>query len=296
MKTMSNRMQGRLRAAAVAVLLVLAPGLLDAQVTRYVHFEQGGSQGWGVLEGQTIQRLSAAPWDGGTSTGQSVALSAVTLLPPATPLTAVVVNVNYPSGVTGQPRPHPTIITLPPRAFVGHDAPIQRPVEVENLRAEPTAAVVIGRTASNVSPEEAGDYILGVAAAVDVTAVDWRSGQWTRSKGTDSFKPIGPAVVSGVDYNNLTIVGRHNGTAMSPVRTSEMIWDFHELVSFISRYMTLNPGDVVMAGTAGADFTVALQAGDTFEVEIEGVGTLRNPVNARSPMVNLPPANYHGLR
>jgi 2-keto-4-pentenoate hydratase/2-oxohepta-3-ene-1,7-dioic acid hydratase in catechol pathway len=281
-------------ACLLAALLAAAP-VAQAQVTRYVHFQQGNAEGWGVLEGETIQRLSGAPWAGGTRTGQSVALSAVTLLAPTTPRTAVVVNVNYPSGVprnqAGEPqeRDHPTIITLPPRAFVGNGAPIMRPVEVENLRAEPTAAVIIGRTATSISPAEAGQYIFGVAPAVDVTAMDWRTGQWTRSKGTDSFKPVGPVVVSGVDYNNLTIVGKHNGTAMQPVRTSEMIWDFNELVSYVSQYMTLNPGDIVLAGTAGQTFTVALQAGDTFEVEIAGVGTLRNPVQAAPAMATLPP-------
>jgi len=272
-------------------LLAIAPSMVGAQVTQYVHFEEGEGSAWGVLQGETIQRLSAAPWEGGTQTGQPVGLASVNILPPAHPYTAVVVNVNYPTGVTGQPRERPTIITLPPGAFVGHGSPIMRPAEVEDLRAEPTAAIVIGRTATNVSAAQAGDYILGVAAAVDVTAMDWRpqGSQWTRAKGTDSFKPIGPAVVSGVDYNNLTIVGRHNGVAMPSVHTADMIWDFHELVSYVSRYMTLNPGDVILAGTAGQDFTVSLQPGDTFEVEIAGVGTLTNPVQARAPMTTLPP-------
>jgi 2-keto-4-pentenoate hydratase/2-oxohepta-3-ene-1,7-dioic acid hydratase in catechol pathway len=111
-----------------------------------------------------------------------------------------------------------------------------------------------------------------------------------RSKGTDTFKPMGPALVSGVDYNNLTITGRHNGTALQPVRTSEMIWDFNELVSYISRYMTLSPGDVVFAGTAGADRTVAVQAGDTFEVDVSSVGMLRSPIAAAPPIApTLPP-------
>lgn len=279
--------------ALAAVALAALPGLVGAQVTRYVHYQQGNAaSAWGVLQGETIQPLSAAPFAGGTPAGSSVALSAVTLLPPAIPRTAVVVNVNYPSGVTGNPRERPTIITLPPRAFVGAGSPILRPVEAENVRAEATVGIVIGRTASNVSASDAGQYILGVVPAVDVTAMDWRPGgsQWTRSKGTDSFKPIGPAVVSGVDYNNLTIIGRHNGTALPPVRTADMIWDFGELVEYVSRYMTLNPGDVILAGTAGQDFTVALQAGDTFEVEIAGVGTLRTPVQAAAPIAaTLPP-------
>jgi 2-keto-4-pentenoate hydratase/2-oxohepta-3-ene-1,7-dioic acid hydratase in catechol pathway len=279
----------------LALSLLAAVPAADAQVVRYVHFQQGnGPSAWGILEGETIQRLSAAPFLGGTRSGQSVALSAVTLLPPATPSTAIITNVNYSSGLAANatPRERPTVITLPPGAFVGNGAPIMRPVEVQDFRAEATAAVVIGRRAVNVTPEQASQYIFGVAPAIDVTAEDYRprGSQWTRAKGTDSFKPIGPAVVTGVNYNALTIVGRHNGTALPPVQTSAMLFDFNELVSYISQFMTLNPGDVVMAGTAGPTFTVALQAGDTFEVDIAGVGTLRNPVRARAPMTTLPPS------
>jgi 2-keto-4-pentenoate hydratase/2-oxohepta-3-ene-1,7-dioic acid hydratase in catechol pathway len=198
-------------------------GAAQAQVTRYVHFQQGnGPSAWGILEGETIHRLSAPPFSGGTRSGQSVALSAVTLLPPATPKTAIITNVNYPSGLNPdqKPRERPTVITIPPGAFVGHGAEIRRPVEVKDLRAEATAAIVISRRAANVTPEQARQHILGVAPAVDVTAMDWRQGQWTRAKGTDTFKPIGPVVVSGVDYNNLTIVGKHNGTALPAVKTA----------------------------------------------------------------------------
>ncbi len=286
--------QKMIRTTLILTLALMAgmTSAARAQVTQYIHFEQSGAEGWGVLEGETIHRLSEAPYLNGSRTGQSVALSAVTLLPPAAPKLNVIVNVNYPSGVTGTPRERPTIITIPPGSLVGHDSPIMRPAEVEDLRAEPTVAVVIGRTATNVTPEEAGQYIFGVAAGIDVTAMDWRprGSQWTRSKGTDTFKPLGPVLVSGVDYNNLTIVGRHNETALEPIRTADMIWDFNELVSYVSRYMTLQPGDVVFAGTAGEDFTVELQAGETMEVEIAGVGTLRSPVTAApSVAATLPP-------
>jgi 2-keto-4-pentenoate hydratase/2-oxohepta-3-ene-1,7-dioic acid hydratase in catechol pathway len=282
----------KLTSGAALVAVLLATVAAEAQVTRYVHFRQGNADSWGVLEGENVHHLSAAPFAGGTRTGQTVPVASVTLLPPATPSTAVIVNVNYTTGVTGQPRDHPTIITLPPRAFVGSGAPILRPVEAQNVVAEPTVAIVIGKTARNVTPEQAGAHILGVAPAIDVTAMDWRpaGSQWTRAKGTDSFKPIGPVVVSGVDYNNLTIVGKHNGTALQPIKTADMIFDFNELVSYISRYMTLNPGDVVLAGTAGQNFVVPIRAGETFEVEIAGVGTLRNPVQAAAPIApTLPP-------
>jgi 2-keto-4-pentenoate hydratase/2-oxohepta-3-ene-1,7-dioic acid hydratase in catechol pathway len=262
----------------------------DSPYTHYVQFEDSGETAWGILQGETIDRLSAAPWDGGTATGQTLSLASTTLLAPAVPRTAVLINVNYQSGVTGEQRPRPTIITIPPRAFVGHGWPIMRPAEVEEVRAEPTAAIVIGSTATNVSAAEAPAHILGVVPAIDVTAMDWRTGQWTRAKGTDSFKPMGPAIVSGAEYNDLTIVARHNGMELPSVQTSDMIWDFNELVSYVSSYMTLNPGDVILAGTAGPDFTVEIAGGDTLEVEFEGVfGTLVTPVESASPMTTLPP-------
>jgi 2-keto-4-pentenoate hydratase/2-oxohepta-3-ene-1,7-dioic acid hydratase in catechol pathway len=213
----------------------------------------------------------------------------VTLLAPATPKLTVILNVNYPSGVTRE-RDRPTLVTLSPRALVGHGSPILRPVESENVTAEATLAIVIGSTAWNVTAEQAGRHIAGVVPAVDVTAVDWRTGQWARSKSTDSFKPMGPALVSGVDYNNLTITGRHNGTAIPSVSTSDLLWDVNEIVSYVSHYMTLSPGDVIFVGTAGESFTVPLQPGDTFEVDVSGVGTLRSPVQAAAPVApTLPP-------
>jgi 2-keto-4-pentenoate hydratase/2-oxohepta-3-ene-1,7-dioic acid hydratase in catechol pathway len=276
-------------AALVAALLTIAAPSLDAQATRYVRFLDGDADAWGVLEGETIQRLSAAPYEGGTRTGQSVALSSVSLLAPATPKLTVILNVNYPSGVSGEQRPRPTLVTLAPRALTGHGSPILRPVEAEEVTAEPTIAIVIGRTAWNVSAQEAGQHIAGVVPALDVTAMDWRTGQWARSKSTDTFKPMGPALVSGVDYNDLTITGRHNGTAIPAVRTSDLIWDTNEIVEYVSRYMTLSPGDVIFVGTAGENFTVPIRAGDTLEVEVSGVGTLRSPVQAAPAMTTLPP-------
>jgi 2-keto-4-pentenoate hydratase/2-oxohepta-3-ene-1,7-dioic acid hydratase in catechol pathway len=286
-------MRTSVASAALAVVAAMAPTSSRAQVVRYVHFQDGARDAWGILEGQTVQRLSAAPWAGGTRTGQSAPFASLKLLPPAAPSTAVIINVNYPSGVTGQPRQAPTLITLPPRAFVGGGSPVLRPVEAQDVRAEPTVAVVIGRMARNVSAAQARQYIFGVAPALDVTAMDWRpaGSQWTRAKGNDSFKPIGPYLVSGVDLGNLTINGKRNGQAIEPVRTSEMIWDFDELVSYVSRFMTLHPGDVILAGTAGASRTVAIQPGDALEVEIAGVGTLATPVAAAPPIARtLPPA------
>lgn len=284
---MNSRMVIR-GALVAAALLVTASSALEAQ-TRHVRFQDGDADAWGVLEGETIQRLSAAPYAGGTPTGQSVALSSVSLLAPATPKLVVILNVNYPSGATNE-RPRPTLITLNPRALTGHGSPILRPVEAENVTAEPTLAVVIGRTAWNVAPEQAAQYVAGVVPAVDVTAVDWRSGQWARAKSTDTFKPMGPALVSGVDYGNLTITGRLNGTTIGPVSTSDLIWDVGEMVSYVSQYMTLSPGDVIFVGTAGEDFTAPIAAGDTFEVDVVGVGMLRSPVQAADPVAStLPP-------
>jgi 2-keto-4-pentenoate hydratase/2-oxohepta-3-ene-1,7-dioic acid hydratase in catechol pathway len=131
-----------------------------------------------------------------------------------------------------------------------------------------------------VSQADALDYVLGVTCGNDVSARKWQQNdvQWWRAKGADTFGPCGPFIVSGLDYDNLDMELRVNGKTMHKTNTSKMIHGVAPTVSFLSRYVTLQPGDLIFTGTAGK--TQPLAVGDVVEVEIEGVGVLRNRVVA----------------
>ena len=125
---------------------------------------------------------------------------------------------------------------------------------------------------------EVPDHIFGVTAGNDVSERDWQRGdlQWFRAKGSDTFAPLGPAIVTGLDYNDLMIETRLNGEVRQHESTADLISSVDEIVSYVSRYLTLLPGDVIYTGTPGT--TAEMRAGDTVEVEVAGIGILRNTV------------------
>jgi 2-keto-4-pentenoate hydratase/2-oxohepta-3-ene-1,7-dioic acid hydratase in catechol pathway len=142
--------------------------------------------------------------------------------------------------------------------------------------------VVIGRTVRNASREEAAAAVFGVTCGNDVSDRNWQRGagkdvQWWRAKGCDTFAPLGPVVVTGLDYSNLLLTTRLNGEVVQQQRTSDLIFDVPTVIAFVSRYLTLNQGDVIYTGTPGN--TSRMQAGDVVEVEIERIGALRNPIH-----------------
>jgi 2-keto-4-pentenoate hydratase/2-oxohepta-3-ene-1,7-dioic acid hydratase in catechol pathway len=141
--------------------------------------------------------------------------------------------------------------------------------------------IVIGKHVKGISREEAAAAIFGVTAGNDVTDRNWQYGerkdvQWWRAKGSDTFAPAGPAIVSGVDYDNLLLQTRLNGDVVQFERTSDMIFDCATVVSWISGWVTLLPGDIIFTGTPQA--TRRLSPGDVVEVELESAGVLSNPV------------------
>jgi 2-keto-4-pentenoate hydratase/2-oxohepta-3-ene-1,7-dioic acid hydratase in catechol pathway len=147
-----------------------------------------------------------------------------------------------------------------------------------NVHYEGELVVVIGKTAKNVSVEDASDYIFGVTAGNDVSERDWQRDdlQWLRAKGSDTFGPVGPVLVSGLDYNDLRVETRLNGEVRQAESTADLIFDIDTIVSYVSRYVTLCPGDIIFTGTPGS--TRAMQPGDVVEIEVQGVGVLRNTV------------------
>jgi len=174
----------------------------------------------------------------------------------------------------------PLMFLKAPSALILDGDAIERPAGYERVDYEGELGVVIGKRARNVSREEALQYVRGFVCVNDVTVRDLqkKDGQWTRAKGFDTFCPIGPRVASGLDPSNLKIQTRVNGVVKQDSFTSDMIFDVPAIISFVSRHMTLEPGDVISTGTPSGVGNLAV--GDVVEVEIEGIGVLRNPVIA----------------
>ena len=268
------------RWALVMALLLTSSGVVAAAPVHYVRYSVDNSISYGVQDGDTIRQLSAAPYHGGTPTGATVELADVKLLAPAEPSKVFAVGFNYDShrGDRVLP-PHPPIFLKLPTTIIGPDANIIYPEGAADVHYEAELVVVIGKTASKVSVEDASDYIFGVTAGNDVSKRIWQADdmQWFRGKATDTFGPLGPAIVTGLNYKNLLVQSRLNGEVMQSQRTSDHIHDVDAIVSFISQTVTLYPGDVIFTGTPGS--TTAMQPGDIIEIEVEGVGILRNTIS-----------------
>jgi 2-keto-4-pentenoate hydratase/2-oxohepta-3-ene-1,7-dioic acid hydratase in catechol pathway len=270
-------MKGFSTLLVLGVMAAAVADTADAQ-TSYVRYEQAGQISWGELDGSTIRQLSDAPYLGGTRTGQTVMQSAVTMKAPVDPTLVFMTAFNFRSHITGDPAEYPGLFTVPASSIIGPGENIVRPAESTNLHYEAEMVVVIGRRAENVSPEDAPDYIFGVSAGNDVSERAWQGGdiQWVRAKGSRTFNVVGPVLVAGLDYSDLDIEGRLNGEVRQEGNSSDLIFNMHQMVSYISTYFTLEPGDLIWTGTMGS--TRSMQPGDVYEVEIEGIGILRNEV------------------
>jgi 2-keto-4-pentenoate hydratase/2-oxohepta-3-ene-1,7-dioic acid hydratase in catechol pathway len=279
-------MTSRCFVAAFAAIAWTMPAVVSAQtVTKYVRYEAGGRVAWGVLEGETtIRELQGSVFENPKPSGRTLKLAEVKLLPPAEAKKVVAAGLNYKSHLGEQSAAkYVGLFAKFPTSLVGHGADIIYPADATTVHYEAEVCVVIGKRAQNITEAQVRDHIFGVAPCNDVSERVWQKQdlQWFRAKAADTFGPIGPAVVKGVDYNKLKLIGRHNGKVVQETTTDLLIFSIDNIVSYTSRYITLEPGDVVFTGTPGT--TQAMKPGDTFEVEIPGVGTLSNKVVAARP-------------
>jgi 2-keto-4-pentenoate hydratase/2-oxohepta-3-ene-1,7-dioic acid hydratase in catechol pathway len=179
----------------------------------------------------------------------------------------------------GNPMPaQPIIFFKPPTSLIGPGQTIVLPPDSARVEQEAEIGIVVLERLRNVSRQDAGRARVGYTCVNDVTARDLQKvdGQWSRAKGYDTFCPAGPTVVEGLDWRTLEVIGRVNGREVQRGRATDMAFDIPTLLAFISRVMTLEPGDLIATGTPAG--TTPLQRGDVTEVEIPGVGVLRNPV------------------
>jgi 2-keto-4-pentenoate hydratase/2-oxohepta-3-ene-1,7-dioic acid hydratase in catechol pathway len=208
-------------------------------------------------------------------------ISQIKLLTPVVPSKIICVGNNYRDHAIElgeNVREEPVLFLKPPTSLIGHDEDIIYPEISKRVDYEGELAVVMRSECQNILPDQVKQHIFGCTCANDVTARDLqrRDGQWTRSKSFDTFCPLGPWIETELDPNNLKIQTFLNGQIRQSSSTSMMITPVYELISFISKVMTLMPGDVILTGTPAGVGPV--RRGDVVEVSIEGIGTLKNRV------------------
>jgi 2-keto-4-pentenoate hydratase/2-oxohepta-3-ene-1,7-dioic acid hydratase in catechol pathway len=234
-----------------------------------------------MLDGESVHEIHGL-FGNHTETGVKHQLSDVKLLHPLEPSKILAVGLNYKSHLGTRSAPSsPEIFYKPVSALQNPGDPIVIPPNATNVHYEGELVVVMGKRAKDVSPEQAREAIFGVTCGNDVSERDWQGGpqkdlQWWRAKGSDTFAPLGPVVVTGLDYSNLLLETRLNGEVVQKQYTSDLMFDCPAIVSWVSKWVTLLPGDIIYTGTPGS--TKKMSAGDVVEVEIEGIGLLRNPV------------------
>jgi 2-keto-4-pentenoate hydratase/2-oxohepta-3-ene-1,7-dioic acid hydratase in catechol pathway len=237
---------------------------------------------YGAVEPEGIRLHRGTPLVAWEPTETVLSWDEARLLAPVIPTKVVAVGKNYVDHVSemgGEVPERPLIFLKPPTTVVGPLQPVRYPPDTNELHHEAELAVVIGKVTRDVRIEDVGPHILGYTAANDVTARDIQrsESQWMRAKGFDTFCPLGPAIDTELDpQEGLSIIARVNGDIRQSGSTSDMVFGIGELVAYISRVMTLLPGDVILTGTPSGAGPV--EAGDTMEVEIEGIGVLVNPV------------------
>ena len=270
---------------ALALIVLYGANAMSAEIIRYVRYSNGDQIHYGIEDGSEVHELDGPPWINGSRTGKSVAVSDVTLLAPAEPSKVIAVGYNYISHreemthEENRPIPeYPPLFLKLPTTITGPGTDVPYPADATDLHYEGELVIVIGKTASKITAEDAGDYIFGVTAGNDISERSWQANdlQWFRAKGTDKFGPLGPAIVTGLNYLDLRVQTRLNGETMQDQSSIDHIHDVHAILSYVSQYVTLYPGDIIYTGTPGA--TSAMKPGDRVEIEVEGVGILENRI------------------
>jgi 2-keto-4-pentenoate hydratase/2-oxohepta-3-ene-1,7-dioic acid hydratase in catechol pathway len=250
-------------------------------VRKYVRYEHRESISYGILDDGIISPINGDLFSGGAGSGAKMELGKVRLLWPCEPSKILAVGLNYKSHLGNRPAPaKPELFWKPPSCLLEPEGKIIIPEGARNVHYEGELVVVIGRKTKQVSPEEAVGCIFGYTCGIDVSEREWQKNdlQWWRAKGADTFGPLGPAIAVGLDYRGSRLQTRVNGEVKQSQLLSDLLFDPAAVVSHASRCVTLLPGDVIYTGTPGT--TGALKPGDTVEVEIDGIGILKNVVAA----------------
>ncbi|MCY2932258.1 MAG: fumarylacetoacetate hydrolase family protein [Planctomycetota bacterium] len=259
---------------------------------KIVRFLKDGQIRYGLLDGERIDVLAGEPFEAIRPDGTTAALGEVKLLAPVSPPNVLAIGLNYRQHAleTKAAIPdRPLLFIKASTSVIAAGDPIVLPAMApDEVDYEAELAVVIGRAARDVAPDDALSYVLGYTCGNDVSARDCQKRldrQWARAKSFDTFCPLGPWIETDLDPTNAPVRCRVNGRTMQDSSTSDMIFPCAQLISYLSHCLTLLPGTVILTGTppgvgVAREPAVYLRAGDVVEVEIGGVGVLRNPVAA----------------
>lgn len=254
---------------------------------RYTRVSVAGQALWGRVGERNIELLSESPLTGGPTVIGTVPRAGATWLPVVDPSVFYAVGMNYPRHIEHAAALGNAAAVVPDRpevgyrannALTGHGSPIVKPAGVEGrFEAEPELVAVIGRTLRHATYTEARESVFGWTIGNDVSARSWQHQDRTfwRSKNSDTFKPMGPWIETDVDALAQTTTLRVNGEVRASFSTGDMVFDPFDYIVEITKHNTMHPGDVLWMG---AESTCQIEAGDTVDVEISGIGVLSNPV------------------
>lgn len=253
---------------------------------KYVRFENPqGKCTYGIIKENKVFEINAAPYDSYRETGDVYKLDELKLLAPCEPKIIMCAGTNYMDHIkeanekmhVETPIPeHPLIFSKGPNTLADPEQGIIYPTGVNRVDFEGELGVIIGKRCYKATCENALDFVIGYTCINDVSSRDmqWDDGQWTRGKGLDTFCPIGPIVTDEIDPFNVPVRTRVNGETLQDGNTRDMIFDIPSLIEYITEWITLEPGDVIATGTPAGVGPV--KVGDIIEIDIEGIGILRN--------------------
>lgn len=254
----------------------------------FARFRRDDDEVFGLVEGDRVRPLDGDLFGDYRPRDEDLPLESVQLLAPVLPGKILAAAVNYPSHVAESQKtlgraeapPLPELFLKPSSSVIGPDEAIVLPRDARRVDYEGELVAVIGRACRKASEDEALGCVLGYTCGNDVSARHWQRDdmQWWRAKGSDTFSPVGPFIATDLDPADLELRTRLNGEEVQSTNTSALIHSVAALISYASRTMTLEPGDLVFTGTPGQ--TGRLSPGDVVEVEIGGIGVLRNTVVA----------------
>ena len=255
---------------------------------QWCRFQSGPKVAYGIIDQNTVTEVTGSPFENYARTSSTYPLSAVKLLVPVIPPTFYAAGINYREHVTEMAKRRGVEPEFPPAADVGYrannalvatDESIVIPKDATELvQYEGELVAVIGKQCKRVSEDDALNYVFGYTIGNDVSERTWQRGDRTfwRGKNTDTFKPMGPWIVTGLNPDDLQVTIRLNGKEMFSYAVKDAIFSVRQFISRMSQYLTLYPGDVLWMGTDGA--TENMKDGDVVEIEVPGIGVLRNPV------------------
>ena len=250
---------------------------------QFARYYAHGEVAYGVVEDGMVKQITTTPFEEYEITDHIHSLDQVQLLAPVQPGKVIAIALNYSTHLGERPAPKRVEgFYKPHNCIIADGEDIVLPEGAGRVDEEGELVAIIGKTCSKVSKEDALDYVMGYTIGNDVSARDWQNGpekdmQWWRAKGADTFGPLGPVISTDFNPFDFTIQVSVNGEKThNHAHAEDLIFDIPTVVSEISRYVTLDPGDIIYTGTPGQ--TSELHAGDVVEVEIPGIGTLRNPV------------------